>query len=209
MLWVRYFVVSGGAAAMALFLFFAMFLLIDSKASVVINEYEAVKVIDFIRPKKNREYFEEEEELPEKKEVLEQPPAPEMDMEELTIGSGSDSHRIVAPTPEEPKPDIQITKGFDVLSAPYDTDIIPLVRVQPMYPPSAAQQRIEGWVILEFTVTQSGGIKNPKVVDFYPSDIFNQAALQAIRKWKYKPRIVKGKKISSRGVQIKLTFQLE
>jgi protein TonB len=78
-----------------------------------------------------------------------------------------------------------------------------------MYPPAAAQQRIEGWVVLEFTVTYMGTIKDPKVVEFFPSDIFNQSALQAISKWKYKPRIIKGKKITSRGVQVKISFELD
>jgi len=43
----------------------------------------------------------------------------------------------------------------------------------------------------------------------FPSDVFNAAALQAIRKWKYRPQIENGQKVAVNGVQVRLKFELD
>ncbi len=93
--------------------------------------------------------------------------------------------------------------------APSDSDVIPLVRVLPQYPPRAASRGIEGWVIVEFTISAAGTVKDPVVVDSHPSAIFNRAMLRAIRKWKYKPKIVDGVAVERIGVRVRQNFELE
>ncbi|MCG8533675.1 MAG: energy transducer TonB, partial [Pseudomonadales bacterium] len=68
---------------------------------------------------------------------------------------------------------------------------------------------IEGYVILEFTVTKNGSVKDPVVIEAYPERIFNSTAMKAALKFKYKPRIVDGEPVDVAGVQNKLTFQIE
>ena len=79
----------------------------------------------------------------------------------------------------------------------------------PIYPQRAIDRGIEGYVIVEFTVTKTGAVRDPRVVEYEPSTIFNKAALAAALKFKYKPRIVNGEPIEVRGVLNKITFQLE
>ena len=74
---------------------------------------------------------------------------------------------------------------------------------------SAIDRGIEGYVIVEFTVTKTGAVKDPVVVEYHPSTIFNKAALAAALKFKYKPRIVNGEPIEVRGVLNKINFELE
>ena len=76
----------------------------------------------------------------------------------------------------------------------------------PEFPMRAAQRNMEGWVTVEFTISASGSVKDPKVIDS-TSSIFHRAALNAIRKWKYNPKIVDGKPEEQHGIQVTLDFQ--
>ena len=89
------------------------------------------------------------------------------------------------------------------------SDIIPLVRVNPQYPMRAAQRGIEGWVEVEFTITPAGTVSDPVVIGAKPKGMFNRAALRAIRKWKYNPRMENGVAVERPGVKVRLTFELE
>jgi protein TonB len=105
--------------------------------------------------------------------------------------------------------DIAVSPGFGISAGSADGDYLPIVKVAPVYPRRAVDRGIEGYVIVEFTVTKTGSVKNPRVVECEPSTIFNDAALAAALKFKYKPRIVNGEAIEVHGVLNKITFKLE
>ena len=48
-----------------------------------------------------------------------------------------------------------------------------------------------------------------KVVDADPKGLFERAALDAIGRWKYNPKVVDGRAMERRGVMVVLTFKLE
>ena len=98
---------------------------------------------------------------------------------------------------------------FGVFSASEDADALIIVKVPPQYPREAITKGIEGWVLLEFTVTQTGAVINPKVIDADPPRIFNESALRVIKKWKYKPKIENGKAIQQKGIQHVITYEFE
>lgn len=87
-------------------------------------------------------------------------------------------------------------------------DIIPVVVIRPMYPREAAMAGIEGWVKIEFTITEEGAVKDPQIVDAQPPRVFNREALRAIRKWKFKPRVVEGAAVERRATQV-IDFALD
>ncbi|GLS25336.1 energy transducer TonB [Marinibactrum halimedae] len=89
-----------------------------------------------------------------------------------------------------------------------DGEYLPIVKVQPVYPRRALQRGIEGYVIVEFTVTKSGAVRDPVVVEAEPANIFNKAAMKAALKFKYKPRVVDGEPIEVPGVRNKITFAI-
>lgn len=89
-----------------------------------------------------------------------------------------------------------------------DSDVQPIVRVPPQYPIRAAERGIEGWVLIEFTVTATGSVVEPTVIDADPPNTFNRAAMRAVVKWKYKPMMVSGKPVAWK-TQVVLTFELE
>jgi protein TonB len=90
-----------------------------------------------------------------------------------------------------------------------DRDVVPLVRINPEYPTRARERGIEGWVQVMFTITPAGTVADPKVVDADPKGLFERAALEAIGRWKYNPKVVDGRPMERRGVQVVLTFKLE
>ncbi|MEX2499848.1 MAG: energy transducer TonB [Wenzhouxiangellaceae bacterium] len=87
-------------------------------------------------------------------------------------------------------------------------DVVPLVRVNPQYPQDALRDQIEGYVTIQFTITETGMVRDPRVIDAQPARIFNKEAIRAIQRWKFKPRIVGGVAVSRAATQT-LVFQLD
>ena len=87
-------------------------------------------------------------------------------------------------------------------------NVMPLVRVAPEYPPQALARGIEGWVLLEFTITTAGAVKDAVVVDSNPTSLFDEAALKAISRWRYDPLLEGGVPVERRGIQTRLVFEL-
>jgi periplasmic protein TonB len=93
---------------------------------------------------------------------------------------------------------------------PTTEDVIPLVRVPPWYPKKAAEMKIEGFVRLKFTVTQSGTVKDIVVMDVQPPGYsFEVAARKCVANWEYKPKVVNGDPVERVGVQTIIRFQIE
>lgn len=90
-----------------------------------------------------------------------------------------------------------------------DGEYLPIVKVAPIYPRRAQSRGLEGWVLLRFTVTETGSVIEPEVVDAEPSGIFDRAAMKAVERFKYKPRVVNGQAQVVRGVEHLITFELE
>ena len=88
------------------------------------------------------------------------------------------------------------------------SDVVPLLRVPPKYPARASSRHIEGWVKVEFTIQTDGSVEDAVVVGSEPETIFDDAALTAISKWKFKEKIVNGVAVPQRALQ-RLKFKLE
>lgn len=95
-------------------------------------------------------------------------------------------------------------KGFNS----NDGEYLPIFRPSPVYPRRAAERGTCGYVDLSFTVTASGGVRDPIVTDS-SSSMFEKNAKRAALKYKYKPRQVGGKAVDVSGVEIRVTFEME
>jgi protein TonB len=98
--------------------------------------------------------------------------------------------------------------SFATVDKTEEGDIIPVVVIRPMYPRDAAIAGLEGWVKVEFTITEVGTVKDPRVVDADPPRVFNREAVRAILKWKFKPRVIDGVAVDRRATQI-IDFSLD
>ncbi|TLY89089.1 MAG: energy transducer TonB [Gammaproteobacteria bacterium] len=62
----------------------------------------------------------------------------------------------------------------------------------PDYPAPALTQHLAGSVVLEFTVDTSGETRDIHVVEATPPGVFDQAAINAVKRWRYAPPLVNG-----------------
>jgi len=60
-------------------------------------------------------------------------------------------------------------------------------RPPPRYPSKAVAEKLSGRVLVEGDFTRDGRLLNPRVIAYEPSPIFNEVALEAVRRWRYCP----------------------
>ena len=85
---------------------------------------------------------------------------------------------------------------------------VPRVRLQPVYPVHARMRRVEGTVTVEFVVGEDGRTRDIKAVHSHPGDVFVNAAIRAIRRWRFRPGTKRGRPVAAKLRQ-KFTFRLE
>ena len=90
-----------------------------------------------------------------------------------------------------------------------DRDVMPLVRMEPEYPAHAQGHGIEGWVQIQFTITTAGTVRDAVVVAAAPPGEFESAALKAIARWRYNPRVDGGVAVERVGLQTVIRFELQ
>jgi protein TonB len=161
-------------------------------------------LIDFVRLKKESELDVKKRKMPEKKEPEEPPPPPDLSMSRSQMPDQDLGEMAFAVDVG-----IDMTGGPDLSAAASDSDVVPIVRVNPQYPLRAAERGVEGWVEVQFTISKTGTVKDPVILNAQPQNIFNREALRAIRKWKYNPKIEDGEPVERLGVKVRLTFQLQ
>jgi len=93
---------------------------------------------------------------------------------------------IVAKTPE-PTPVKRIRVAARVVEANLIHD------VTPQYPPEAGRARIEGTVVLLAVIGTDGSVKDVRVESGLP--ILAQAAIDAVKLWRYKPYMIDGEPV--------------
>lgn len=84
----------------------------------------------------------------------------------------------------------------------------PIVRFTPKYPVPAASKGLEGFVSLSFGVSPIGEVVDIKIIEAQPRNTFERAAKQALRKWRYQPKMENGSAVGMDGLQVRLDFNL-
>ncbi|TKB03416.1 M56 family metallopeptidase [Alteromonas portus] len=84
----------------------------------------------------------------------------------------------------------------------------PVKRVPPTYPEKAAQENVEGFVVLSFDITETGATDNVEIVKSVPAGVFDKSAIVALKQWVYKPRIQGGKGVRQTDLLVQLDYQL-
>ena len=81
----------------------------------------------------------------------------------------------------------------------YELDQAPraVVKMQPVYPFKARQQGIEGVVQVKILVREDGSVGEVQIMDSRPKDVFDDAVLIAVPRWRFEPGVIGGKKVTS------------
>lgn len=88
-----------------------------------------------------------------------------------------------------------------------DQKPVAIVQISPIYPINAKVRGIEGIVNLLFVVDQNGNVTNVDVLSSENGEYFDKVAVKTMSKWKFKPAIKNGEKVSVK-VTIPLNFSL-
>ena len=147
---------------------------------------------------------------PETVTVIDERPSPIPDYQEppethFSDPSSSEAGPIGVPNPTPPPPG---TPEREFAIAQSDGPLINIIRVQPTYPTRAAQLGLEGFVIVRFDVATNGQAMNAVVVESSHT-VFNNAALKAATRLRYKPRVVDGIAVPTAGLHYRFTFEME
>jgi protein TonB len=110
-------------------------------------------------------------------------------------------------TIEEAPSDVPQTMGTPIASTADTVEPHLIERVNPDYPPEAQRKGTEGSVGVSFTVSAEGKVSDIIIVDAEPSDIFDRAAVDAVRRWRYEPKKVGGIPVEAH-LQARVQFKL-
>ncbi len=183
-----------GAITIALFLLMRYLIL---PAGDIIEEPEDSAKISITRPNRDELTRNRDRNKPDRPEQREAPPPPPPMQIDTRVNPNSRSNMAM--------PDFSGLNLGD-LQAPSDRSATPLVQVPPIYPARAQARGTEGWVLIEFNITPSGAVVDPFVIDSDPRGVFDSAALRAIRRWKYRPKIIDSKPVAQFGKEQLITF---
>jgi protein TonB len=190
------------ALAITLSLFWLMQYLIET-ADRSLYDDGAGNLVDFVRVKRD-ETVKARQAKPKKPPPPDspppQPPTPQLD----NLDANAEKIAISAVPVET---DIEMTGGFSLGVG--EGDYLPIVKVAPIYPNRALTRGIEGFCVVQYTVTRLGTTKDPLIVESQcTSTLFHRASLNAALKFKYKPRILDGEAVEVPGVQNKFTYEI-
>ncbi len=168
-----------------------------------LNESKTGALLDFVRLKRDETV--QRRQLKPKKPPPPDAPPPQPPTPKLESLDPSAEKIAISAVPVET--DIEMSGGFSLGVG--EGDYLPIVKVAPIYPARALQRGLEGFCVVQYTVTSLGTIKDPVIIESQcSSSLFHRSSLQAALKFKYKPRVIDGEAVEVPGVQNKFTYEI-
>jgi periplasmic protein TonB len=211
---IRYSLSAFAGVFVTLALFYLMQALIQG-ADSALSDDKIGNLVDFVRVKQDQA-LETKQRKPKKPPPPDEPP-PDVPPQNFNVAVDTTGFSMAG---MDASVNINVGGGGFGIS---DGDYLPIVKVQPQYPRRALSRGMTGWVIVEFTVTEQGTVKNPVAIENCgwiknarkegecvdnPNSVFDSAAMKAASKFKYKPKVIDGNPVETAGVQNKITFEL-
>lgn len=170
-----------------------------------IDESGSAHLVDFVRLRRD-EIIHRRELKPSKPPPPQSPPPQPSTPQLESLNPNAETIAIPAAPVET---DIEISGGGFSLGVG-EGDYLPIVKVAPIYPQRALMRGIEGYCVVQYTVTRQGTIRDPFVIeDQCTNSLFHRPSLEAALKFKYKPRVIDGQAVEVRGVRNKFTYEIE
>ena len=190
--------------AIAAALFWVMQYMIET-TDRQLDEAGSTHLVDFVRLRRD--------ETVHRRELKPRKPPPPQSPPQLPstpqLESLNPNAQTIAISAAPVETDIEITgAGFSLGVG--EGDYLPIVKVAPIYPQRALVRGIEGYCVVQYTVTRQGTIRDPFVIeDQCTNSMFHRPSLQAALKFKYKPRVIDGQAVEVPSVQNKFTYVIE
>lgn len=194
-------------------LFYLMQFLISGAKSALTDD-KVGRIVDIVRVKEENE-VQTKNRKPKKPPPPDQPP-PDVPPQNMNVNVDQTGFTMAG---------LDASAGIDIAGGGFgisDGEYLPIVKVQPVYPRRALSRGLQGWAIVEFTVSAQGTVVNPIVVSNCawtrprsagpcvdsPNSVFDSAAERAAQKFKYKPKVIDGEPVETAGVQNRIVFEL-
>lgn len=190
----RYPLIVIGAIALTIVTFFIIVSLLTEPGDIADRERQS-RTVDLVVVEKQRQQKQQRTELEQRPPVAVSTPQIEThEIRKQVLPDIDASLSQVVPTFNLPSA-VPPVLG-QASTGPQDSDAVPVLRIEPVYPQKALRGGLEGWVKLGFTVNVDGSVSGAKVLASEPRRVFDRAALQSIARWKFKPAIKDGVAIS-------------
>jgi len=88
-----------------------------------------------------------------------------------------------------------------------DADVVAILKVPAKYPRKAKVAKIEGYVKLKIVIRPDGTVSTATVIESKPKRLFDQAAKDAVLRYKFKAKMVDGKPVKQTATQV-IEFKL-
>jgi len=190
----------GAALITAALLWMMQYLIVTGVEAV--TEERTFRFVDFVRIQRDERVHTREEKV-ERAPEAQPPPSmqPERQLDDVNaVGTGARTIGVTAPQISH-----EVSIGREGFFS--DGDYMPIVQVAPQYPRRAADLGLEGFVTLEFTVTRDGTVRDPRVLES-SNAIFESAAVDAVLRFRYRPRVIDGQPVEVPGVRFRITFEM-
>lgn len=110
-----------------------------------------------------------------------------------TVTGGSPAGLIISVGSGHPPPPVVFTDAKPVSAGVMQT--LRTSFVQPVYPPTAKAAKMSGVVVMKAVISTDGSISGLQIIS-RTNPVFIQAAIDAVKQWKYKPYMSNGQPIS-------------
>lgn len=201
------FLLGGGAVALALFL--VMHALIVGRGGAE-SAGPSGQIVDMVRVREDEQLRTKQRVRPKKPPPPKEPPPPPR----LRLTETPQPERRMTRL-RMPKIDIPATAGggpflgqWNPGDAAAEGEAVPIVRIDPQWPRQALEEGTEGFVRVEVLIGTDGATKDARVLESAPGRLFVRNALRAVRRWKFKPRIVDGTPVE-RWATTTIEFKME
>lgn len=184
---------------------FSLFYLMQALIATGSGEPEvrtSIRIADISIPEMEIEVARVEPKPDEPDAPEEVPDLPDMEVDTMDMSSG-DSINVARVNVDIGGIDATAVVGIN------DSEMLPIVTVPPQYPNRALSRGIEGWCLVMFTVTETGTVIDPVVVDADPPDVFNNSSVRAVTRFKYNPRVEDGVPVPVPGVQYLFRYNVD
>ena len=85
----------------------------------------------------------------------------------------------------------------------------PIDRAAPNYPTSELRRGQQGWVELNYVVTEEGEVIEPVVEASSGSYAFERAAIRTVKRWRYEPALQDGEPVQQCKTSVRIAFALD
>lgn len=183
-------------------LFWTMQALVSTDAQLI--DSKPSPKIEFVRLRRDTTPEIKKREPPKRQKPEEAPPPPEINVSKASLEPSGDLSAFIANFNAG-----DALAGGVGMGSGADRDATPLVRIEPEYPMRMRQRGIEGAVGITFTIAKAGTVKDAQIDYSQPPGVFDKAALAAVRRWRYNPKIVDGRAVERPGQKVWFPFSME